>query len=235
VDIEKSYDILGLSRDATLIEIKYAYRAKVKENHPDLVGPNPSLQKEADDRMKEINIAYRKILEFSTKSQSKQGTKQRSYPDETTRQKETEYSSGESFNKKPHRSSGKKPYQPFKNNANQTIRAEKGFLAQLMALIVESLSRIDLKHMMPGQKPGEPVANKRKTAFTSPKMNFDDILKDILKEGVYPGKTTKGRQGKTRYYQNMNQQTQTKKSQKEQGPVSGIKPVSRVKGVYRDR
>ena len=55
---ENPYDILGVSRDASMDEIKKAYRKKARENHPDL---NPG-DKEAADRMNKINQAYDRIM-----------------------------------------------------------------------------------------------------------------------------------------------------------------------------
>ena len=48
------YEVLGVSRDATLDEIKKAYRKIAKENHPD-VKPG---DKEAEQRFKEATEAY---------------------------------------------------------------------------------------------------------------------------------------------------------------------------------
>ncbi len=55
---ENPYDILGVSRDASLDEVKKAYRKKARENHPDL---NPD-DTAAADRMNKINEAYDRII-----------------------------------------------------------------------------------------------------------------------------------------------------------------------------
>lgn len=55
--MENPYDILGVSRDASLDEVKKAYRKKARENHPDL---NPG-DKQAEERMNKINEAYDRI------------------------------------------------------------------------------------------------------------------------------------------------------------------------------
>lgn len=54
---ENPYDILGVSRDASMDEVKKAYRKKARENHPDLNPDDPS----AAERMNKINEAYDRI------------------------------------------------------------------------------------------------------------------------------------------------------------------------------
>lgn len=54
---ENPYDILGVPRDASLDQVKKAYRKKARENHPDL---NPNDPK-AEERMNKINEAYDRI------------------------------------------------------------------------------------------------------------------------------------------------------------------------------
>lgn len=54
---ENPYDILGVSRDASMDEVKKAYRKKARENHPDLNPDDPA----AEERMNKINEAYDRI------------------------------------------------------------------------------------------------------------------------------------------------------------------------------
>ena len=51
------YETLGVPKDASAEEIKNAYREKAKENHPDKFNSEKE-QKEATDKMTEINHAY---------------------------------------------------------------------------------------------------------------------------------------------------------------------------------
>jgi DnaJ like chaperone protein len=66
-----SYAVLGITRDANEREIKRAYRKLMSENHPDKLaskGLPPSMREVAEERAREINVAYdliRKARRFS--------------------------------------------------------------------------------------------------------------------------------------------------------------------------
>lgn len=56
----KYLKLLGLNNDASIEEVKKAYKRLAKEYHPDkLVGVNETIKKIAEDKFKEINEAYR--------------------------------------------------------------------------------------------------------------------------------------------------------------------------------
>ena len=55
------YKILGVSQDATDIEIKNAYRALARKYHPDNYAGHPDMAELAEEKMKEINAAYEEI------------------------------------------------------------------------------------------------------------------------------------------------------------------------------
>ncbi|WP_373529965.1 dynamin family protein [Nostoc sp.] len=56
--ITRAYSTLGLQANASLAEVKQAYRTLVKKWHPDLFVNQPQLQKQAQEKMYLVNEAY---------------------------------------------------------------------------------------------------------------------------------------------------------------------------------
>ena len=69
------YEVLGVSRDATDEEVKKAYRKLAKQYHPDV---NPG-NKQAENKMKEINAAYDAIKNGTADSWQNGGAGQAGY------------------------------------------------------------------------------------------------------------------------------------------------------------
>lgn len=61
-EIDRARKLLGLGEDATLGDIKEAYRRKAKKFHPD--GKEPGRKKDCEKRMVQINRAYGVILNY---------------------------------------------------------------------------------------------------------------------------------------------------------------------------
>ncbi len=60
-ETQESYAILGLREEASVEEIKIAYRALIREHHPDKLvaqGMPPEFIATANEKMKRINVAY---------------------------------------------------------------------------------------------------------------------------------------------------------------------------------
>lgn len=60
LDINHAYEVLGLSPGASQEQVKQAYRQLVKTWHPDRFF-NPEDKQEAESKIKEINLAYKKL------------------------------------------------------------------------------------------------------------------------------------------------------------------------------
>ncbi len=59
------FEVLGLKGWADQNEIRNAYRALVKQCHPDMI-QDPVLKQEAQDRMVALNLAYEEAIRLST-------------------------------------------------------------------------------------------------------------------------------------------------------------------------
>ncbi|MBN3944480.1 DnaJ domain-containing protein [Nostoc sp. NMS9] len=62
-NLEQCYQVLGISSDASVDEIKQAYKDLVQVWHPDRYAHNPRLQRKAEAELKAINSAYEIIME----------------------------------------------------------------------------------------------------------------------------------------------------------------------------
>jgi curved DNA-binding protein CbpA len=66
LQIKEALDVLALKPGASSIEIKEAYRDMVKVWHPDRFGSDPRLRQKAEDRLRDLNEAYRVLQAGST-------------------------------------------------------------------------------------------------------------------------------------------------------------------------
>ena len=57
----RCYEILGLKPGASLKEVKQAYRRLVKKWHPDLFFQHPQMQRKAQEKLRQINEAYKEL------------------------------------------------------------------------------------------------------------------------------------------------------------------------------
>ena len=84
-EIDKARKLLGLSREATLSEIKDAYRRKAIKYHPDKQKPGKT--KKHNQKMTQINKAYKILMDYVEKYRfcfSEEEVK-RNDPDQDTR------------------------------------------------------------------------------------------------------------------------------------------------------
>lgn len=75
------YKILGISPDATDIEVKNAYRALARKYHPDNYDASNPLSDLATEKMKEINEAYDQIMAERKKGKRASGGGTHTYAD----------------------------------------------------------------------------------------------------------------------------------------------------------
>ncbi len=69
MDILKCYRILELDQNATLLEVRKAYIDMVRVWHPDRFLNNPRLRKKAEEKLKEMNIAYAELRGYIPRRQ----------------------------------------------------------------------------------------------------------------------------------------------------------------------
>ena len=69
-DVDRALEILQLDRTASKSEVKDAYRGLVMIWHPDIYPNNSQLRLKADQQMKEINLAYETLHDYSPQSKS---------------------------------------------------------------------------------------------------------------------------------------------------------------------
>ena len=66
MDLITSYKILGIEPKADENSIKRAYKAQVRRWHPDQFAEGSGLKAEAEEQLKQINIAYARIKSHLT-------------------------------------------------------------------------------------------------------------------------------------------------------------------------
>lgn len=111
-DIQKYFDLLGLSVNASIDEAKQAYRDQISVWHPDRFQNNPRLQTKATEKLKEINEAYEKICEYISSpkqtTQPKEEAQSDTYCPGTNHKKETQSSAGSTYTSPIYKSNGKR-------------------------------------------------------------------------------------------------------------------------------
>jgi hypothetical protein len=72
---ERCLEVLGLEPEAAAHEIKTAYRDLAKVWHPDRFTHDPRLQQKAQEKLKEINDAYQRLLTGHNSTRSRHATR----------------------------------------------------------------------------------------------------------------------------------------------------------------
>jgi len=69
MDIQRFYETLELDPDASIEEVRQTYKDLVNIWHPDRVANNPRLKQKAEEKLKQINVAYEGITSFLSSKQ----------------------------------------------------------------------------------------------------------------------------------------------------------------------
>ncbi len=79
MDIQKSFQILELGPSASIDDAKQAYKTQVKFYHPDRFVGDPQQKQKAEEKLKEVNLAYEQVKSFL--SNQKKETQPQAEPD----------------------------------------------------------------------------------------------------------------------------------------------------------
>jgi len=77
MDIEQCFEILELDRNASPDEIKQAYKDTVNVWHPDRFSSNPRLKQKAEEKLKEVNVAYDTLKTYLSSEQRREAKQER--------------------------------------------------------------------------------------------------------------------------------------------------------------
>ena len=83
MDIEQSFEILELDRGASTDEIKQSYKDIVTVWHPDRFSNNPRLKQKAEEKLKEVNVAYDTLKSYLSSEQRMEPKQEKAQPDAT--------------------------------------------------------------------------------------------------------------------------------------------------------
>ena len=64
MDLKRCLEVLELKNATSTNQVKHAYRELVHVWHPDRFPPNSPIKKRADEKMREINIAYEQLIAY---------------------------------------------------------------------------------------------------------------------------------------------------------------------------
>ena len=70
MDIQRSLKTLEIDRTASIDDVNQAYKDIVSVWHPDRFTHNPRLKRKAEEKIKEVNIAYETLKAFYARKQA---------------------------------------------------------------------------------------------------------------------------------------------------------------------
>ena len=77
MNIDRCFEILEIAPGASAEEAKQAYKDLVNIWHPDRFSQNPRLKEKAEKKLREINLAYERIIPFLQKKEGPKMEKDR--------------------------------------------------------------------------------------------------------------------------------------------------------------
>ena len=90
MDIKQSFEILELDRGASTDEIKQSYKDIVTVWHPDRFSNNPRLKQKAEEKLKEVNVAYDTLKSYLSSEQRMEPEQEKAQPDAALYDNKTE-------------------------------------------------------------------------------------------------------------------------------------------------
>ena len=85
MDIERCFEILELDRGASSDEIKQAYKDIVNVWHPDRFSNNTRLKQKAEEKLKEVNVAFDTLKAYLSTEQRREEQKKKAKPNVESR------------------------------------------------------------------------------------------------------------------------------------------------------
>lgn len=82
MEIQRCFENLEVSQDASIEDVRQAYKDLINIWHPDRVPDNPRLKKKAEEKLKNINLAYAELTSFLSSQQKSHANVQRKPPEQ---------------------------------------------------------------------------------------------------------------------------------------------------------
>jgi len=210
VDIKSCYDALGVSENATMTEIKEAYRSHAKAWHPDRFANDPKMYAQAVDQLKKINGCYDALKNHMEgkgseeretanreserrESERRESEKRKAANKEAERLERVRRDAAEQETKRRHRENTSRTHSP------PSTSMEKWSGYSIMAFLVFGLFYNGLKTMFSGSEympaPSPPQQAKPEAPKSSNELQsirFQSLLEQA-KKGDAPAQNNLGR------------------------------------------
>ncbi len=81
MEIQQCFETLEVSQGASIEDVRQAYKDLVNIWHPDRVPDNPRLKKKAEEKLKDINLAYEELTSFLSSQRKTHANPQKKPPE----------------------------------------------------------------------------------------------------------------------------------------------------------